>query len=239
MAVTVYREPSGRSNGLKFDARGRLVACEGADSGGHRRLSITEPDGRIRTLADRWEGRRLNSPNDLGIDPSGNIYFTDPRYGSQEDRELDFEGVFRVTPQGALTLATRDVQKPNGIIITPDGRTAYVADTSSDPKGNHQLVAFTIAPDGSFRDKRMLYDFGPDRRPIDGMALGPDGNLYSMAGTGEFAGLWVFGPGGERLGFLATPGDPTNCCFGRDGRTLYITAKAGKKWGLYRLRLGF
>jgi gluconolactonase len=238
MQVTVHRDPSGRSNGLKFDARGRLVATEGADTGGNRRISITEADGRVRTLADRWEGRRFNSPNDLAIDPRGNIFFTDPRYGGHEPREIDFEGVFRITPEGKVTLATKDVQKPNGIIVTPDGGTAFVADTNSDPKGNHHLVAFSIAADGSFTNKRLLYDFGPDRRPIDGMTLGRDGNIYAMAGTREFAGLWVFTPGGERLAFVPTPGDPTNCCFGADGRTLYVTAQAGKKWGLYRIRLG-
>ncbi len=236
--VSVYRDPSGRSNGLKFDARGRLVACEGAGAGGNRRISITEPDGKVRTLADRWEGRRFNSPNDLAIDPKGNIYFTDPRYGGNEPREIDFEGVFRTTSEGKVTLATKELHKPNGIIVTPDGTTAYVADTNSDPKGNHHLVAFGIAPDGSLVNKRVLYDFGPDRRPIDGMTLGRDGNIYAAAGTKEFAGLWVFNQKGERLGFVPTPGDPTNCCFGADGTTLYITAQAaGKKWDLYRIRL--
>jgi gluconolactonase len=237
--TAVYRDPGGRSNGMKFDAKGRLVVCEGGNTGGGQRISITESDGKVRTLADRWEGKRFNSPNDLAIDPKGNVYFTDPRYVGDEPREIDFEGVFRITLDGKVTLATKDVQKPNGIIVTPDGATAYVADTNSDPKGNHQLVAFTIAADGSFTNKRLLHDFGPDRRPIDGMTLGRDGNIYAAAGAkkNEDGGLWVFSPKGEKLGFLATPGDPTNVCFAADGMTLYITAQAGKKWGLYRVKL--
>jgi len=235
--AAVFRDPSGRSNGMKFDAQGRLVVCEGANTGGGRRISIMDLDGTWRTLADKWEGKRFNSPNDLAIDPKGNVYFTDPRYEGKEPREIDFEGVFRISPDGKVTLATKDVQKPNGIIVTPDGATAYVADTNSDKKGNHHLVAFTIAADGTFTNKRLLYDFGPDRRPIDGMTLGRDGNIYAAAGTKEFAGLWVFSPKGEKLGFLATPGDPTNVCFGADGTTLYITAQAGQKWGLYRIKL--
>jgi gluconolactonase len=239
MQTSVYRDPSGRSNGMKFDAKGRLVVCEGADTGGNRRISITDPDGKVRTLAEKWEGRRFNSPNDLSIDPKGNVYFTDPRYGKGDPCEIDFEGVFRVTPDGKVTLATKDVQKPNGIIVSPDGAIAYVADTNSDPKGNHQLVAFTIAADGSFTSKRVLYDFGPDRRPIDGMTLGRDGNIYAAAGSkkNEDGGLWVFSTKGQKLGFLVTPGDPTNVCFAADGQTLYITAQAGKKWGLYRVKL--
>ncbi len=240
-ATTVFRDPSGKSNGLKFDAQGRLVACEGA-GGGNRRVSLTEADGRIRALADRWNGKRFNSPNDLAIDAKGNVYFTDPRYGGGEPREIDFEGVFVATTAGAVTLATRDVQKPNGILVSRDGRRVYVADTNSDPKGNHQLVAFRVQPDGTLADKRVLYDFGPDRRPIDGMAMDAKGRIYAAGGTGERSGLYVFGPEGETLAFVKMPGDPTNCAFGEPG-VLYITGQgpeqAGKprRFGLFRIRL--
>lgn len=240
----VYRASSGKSNGLKFDAQGRLIACEGA-AGGNRRLSITEASGQVRSLADRWSGKRFNSPNDLAIDPRGNVYFTDPRYGGDEPREIDFEGVFFVTPSGHVTLATRDVQKPNGILISRDGRTIYVADTNSDPKGNHHLDAFRVLPDGTLADKRVLYDFGPDRRPIDGMAMDAEGNIYAACGTGTRAGLYVFGPEGEPLAFVRMPGDPTNCAFGgpSEPATLYITGQGpeqpGKprRYALYRIRL--
>ena len=233
--VSVYRDPSGRSNGLKFDAKGRLVACEGSSTGGNRRISITEADGTVRTLADRWEGKRFNSPNDLAIDPAGNVYFTDPRYGGNDPRDLDFEGVFLVRPDGKVTLATRDVQKPNGIIAAPDGKTVYVADNN--PKGVLHLLSFRVAPDGTLADKKVLYDFKTGRG-IDGMALGRDGLIYATAGTGDKAGIYLFSLSGEQKGFLPTPGDPTNCCFGADGTTLYITAGAGSKFGLYRIRVG-
>ena len=241
----VARNPSGKSNGLKFDRDGRLVACEGAGAGGNRRLSVTETAGQVRTLADRWNGKRFNSPNDLAIDAAGNIYFTDPRYGGNEPREIDFEGVFRVSPSGAVILATRDVQKPNGILVSPDQRTVYVADTNSDPKGNHQLVAFRIQTDGTLVDKRVLFDFGPDRRPIDGMALDASGNIVATGGTGDRAGIYVFGPSGEPLAFIKMPGDPTNCAFGgpREPTTLYITGQgpeeAGKprRFALFRITL--
>ncbi|HLY09605.1 MAG TPA: SMP-30/gluconolactonase/LRE family protein [Planctomycetota bacterium] len=239
--TAVYRDPSGRSNGLKFNAQGRLLACEGA-GGGNRRVSITEADGTIRALADRWNGKRLNSPNDLAIDAGGNVYFTDPRYGGDEPRDIDFEGVYRVTPAGVVTLATRDVEKPNGILISHDGRTVYVADTNSDPKGNHHLVAFRVQADGTLADKRLLYDFGPDRRPIDGMAMDASGRIYAAGGTGPRAGLYVFGPDGEPLAFVRLPGDPTNCAFGEPG-VLYITGQGPEQAGrprraaLFRIRL--
>ena len=240
----VYRDPSGKSNGLKFDAQGRLIACEGAN-GGNRRLSITEPSGQVRTLADRWDGKRFNAPNDLAIDAKGNVYFTDPIYVGREKREIDFEGVFLVSPQGAVTLATRDVQKPNGIVVSPDGRMVYVADTNSDPKGNHHLVGFRVQPDGTLADKRILHDFGPDRRPIDGMAMDVEGNIYATGGTGDRAGLYVFGPDGEHLAFVKMPGDPTNAAFGgpSEPTTLYLTGQGpeqpGKprRYALFRIKL--
>lgn len=240
----VYRDPSGKSNGLKFDAKGRLTACEGAN-GGNRRISVTEPSGEVRTLADRWNGKRFNAPNDLAFDPKGNLYFTDPLYVGSEKREIDFEGVFLVSPAGAVTLATRDVQKPNGILVSPDGRTVYVADTNSDPKGNHHLVAFRVQPDGTLADKRILHDFGPNRRPIDGMAMDVDGNLYAAGGSGDRAGLYVFGPQGEHLAFLKMPGDPTNAAFGgpSEPTTLYLTGhgppQAGtpRRYALFRIKL--
>ncbi len=102
------------------------------------------------------------------------------------------------------------MQKPNGILVSADGKTVTVADTNSDPKGNHQLVAFRVQADGTLTDKRVLYDFGPDRRPIDGMAMDAAGRIYAAAGTGERAGLYVFGPDGEPLAFVRLPGDTTN-----------------------------
>jgi gluconolactonase len=245
--TTVFREPSGRANGLMFDSQGRLVACEGANTGGNRRISITDSDGKVRTLADRFEGKRFNSPNDLAIDAQGRVYFTDPRYRGEEPRELDFEGVFVVHPDGKVAVATRDVTKPNGILVSPDGKTVYVADHDSREQGPHQLLAFDVGIEGVLSRKRVLHDFGPNRRGIDGMTLDRQGNIYATAGRDEEAGIYVFDPEGRHLAFIAMPGDPTNCDFGggEESKTLYITAAGPKlekpdmprKYGLYRIRL--
>jgi gluconolactonase len=243
--TSVFRDPSGRSNGLKFDPQGRLIACEGANTGGNRRISITEPDGKVRNLADRFEGKRFNSPNDLAITTQGNVYFTDPRYVGTEPRELDFEPVFLVEPNGNVRVATREVEKPNGIIVTPDDKTVYVADNNGG--GKRQLLAFQVQADGSLADKRVLFDFGPKERGIDGMTLDTQGNIYATAGGGDSGGIYVFGPNGEHLAFIPTPGGPTNCVFGvgPEAKTLYITAAgpdkpvgdAKPKYGLYRIGL--
>lgn len=242
----VYREPSRRANGLAFDDQGRLVACEGANGGG-RQISRTESDGTVRVLADRYQGQRFNSPNDLAIAPHGSIYFTDPRYVGDEPRDMDFQGVFVISPEGAVRLATRDVEQPNGILVSPDGEAVYLADNSSRPEGNHHLLRFRIAGDGSLVEKRVLHDFGPRRRGIDGMTLDAEGNIYATAGSGDEAGVYVFDPEGRHLAFLPSPGTPTNCTFGTGGEstTLYLTAgipEEGatgreKRFGLYRLRL--
>jgi len=244
LKVTVFREKSGKSNGLAFDAKGRLIACEGAN-GGNRRISITDPNGNVRTLADRYNGKRFNSPNDLAIDKRGRVYYTDPRYVGDEPRELHFEGVFVVSPNGDVVLATNELQKPNGIAIAPDGKTVYVADNNSQPEGNHHLNAFRVRADGSLSNKRILFDFGDNRRGIDGMALDVHGNIYATAGQGDRAGVYVFTPDGRHLAFIPTPGTPTNCCFGGKEETdyLYITAglpQSGEGpfgFGLYRIRL--
>jgi gluconolactonase len=240
-----FRQPSGRSNGLMFNAAGHLIACEGANTGGNRRISITTgidgaSDGTVQTLADRYDGKRFNSPNDLAIDAKGNVYFTDPRYVGDDPRELDFEGVFLVSPDGDVKVATREVQKPNGILVSPDGKAVYIADNN--PQGNRHLVAFTVQEDGTLAEKRLLYDFGGGRG-IDGMTLDSDGNIYATAGTGDKAGVYVFAPDGKHLALIPTPGDPTNCVFGGgdDSSTLYITSAKSKdrgtKYGLFRIKL--
>jgi gluconolactonase len=229
--TTVYREPSGRANGLDFDPRGRLVAAEGANTGGHRRVSITEKDGTIRPLAERWNGKRFNSPNDLTIDAKGRVYFTDPRYVGDEPREIDTESVYRVDPDGTVTQIITDVQKPNGIILSPDMKTLYLAD--SNPAGNQHLLAFPLKVDGNVGPKRLLHDFGKERG-IDGMCADVHGNIYGAAGSGKSGGIYIFDSQGSQLGFIPTPETPTNCVFGdRDRRTLYVTA--GKS--LYRIKL--
>ncbi|MFO0846643.1 MAG: SMP-30/gluconolactonase/LRE family protein [Gemmataceae bacterium] len=228
--TTTFRKPSGRANGLDFDAQGRLVACEGANTGGHRRVTRTERDGTVTVLADRWEGKRFNSPNDLTIDKKGRVYFTDPRYVGDEPRELDTESVYRIDPDGKVARLITDVDKPNGIALSPDMKTLYLAD--SGPK-KRQLLAYPLNEDGTVGGKRLLHDFGKGRG-IDGMCLDERGRIFATAGSGESAGIHVFSPEGKKVGFLPTPESPSNCVFAGRGRdVLYITA--GKS--LYRARV--
>jgi sugar lactone lactonase YvrE len=215
--VETFREPSGNSNGLIFDAKGRLIACEH----GNRRVSRTEPDGKIIALADKYEGKRLNSPNDAVVKSDGSIYFTDPPYGIQPaQQELPFNGVYRISPDGKLTLLVKDFDRPNGIVLSPDEKTLYVADTAK----NH-VRAFDIQPDGTLKGDRVFCDVpGPD-----GMAVDVKGNLYV---TSE--GVAVFNAKGKKIGDIKIPERPANCCFGGpNNRTLFVTARTS----LYRVTL--
>ncbi|MGI8981499.1 MAG: SMP-30/gluconolactonase/LRE family protein [Pirellulaceae bacterium] len=243
----VFRKPSGRSNGLMFNPKGELIAAEGANTGGNRRISITSgiqggKEGEVKTLSAGLEGKKFNSPNDLAIDSEGNVYFSDPRYVGKEPRELDFEAVFFVKPDGTTTVATRDLQKPNGILVSPDGKHIYVSDNNGE--GNRQLLSFDIELPGKLTNKKVLHDFVTGRG-IDGMTLDTAGNIYATAGTGDKAGIYVFSSSGKQLAMIPTPGDPTNCVFGGgdDSGTLYITSAAargaeiGPKYGLFRIKL--
>jgi len=226
-----FRNPSGRSNGLDFDLQGRLVAAEGANTGGNRRITVTEKDGTIRVLADKWNGKRFNSPNDLTIDTKGRIYFTDPRYVGDEPREIDTESVYRIDTDGKVTQIIGNVQKPNGIMLSPDMKTLFLADNNA--KGNRLLLAFALKEDGSVGDKKVLHDFAPDRG-IDGMCIDVKGNIYATAGQGKTGGVHIFNAGGKKIGFIATPETPSNCIFGgADHKMLYVTA--GRS--LYRIQV--
>jgi gluconolactonase len=227
--TTEYRNPSGRANGLDFDAEGRLVACEGANTGGNRRVTLTEKDGSVRILADRWMGKRFNSPNDVSIDRKGRVYFTDPRYVGDEPREIPIEAVYRIDPDGKVTQLITDAEKPNGVLVSPDDKTLYVAD--SNPKGVQQLLAYPLKEDGGVGAKKVLHDFGKGRG-IDGMCCDAKGNVYGAAGQGKDGGVYVFSPEGKQLAFIPVPETPSNCVFaGDDRKTLYVTA--GKS--LYRI----
>jgi gluconolactonase len=238
---TEFRNPSRRANGLAFDAQGRLVACEGAAEGGGRQVTRTGlTNGKLEVLADKYEGKRLNSPNDLVIDSQGRIYFTDPRYGSQEGRELESEDVYRIDADGSLQrgLTKPDINTPNGIGISPDGKTLYVADTVAGPPREARVMKFDLQADGTAVNGRVHYSFGQGRG-IDGMAIDSQGNIYGAAGNNNnppenHAGIYVISPAGELAGRVAIPEDSvTNCTFGgEDLRTLYITA--GKH--LYQIR---
>ncbi|APW62090.1 SMP-30/gluconolactonase/LRE family protein [Paludisphaera borealis] len=226
--TTVFREPSGRANGLIFDPKGRLIVAEGANTGGNRRISITESDGTVRTLADRWQGKRFNSPNDVAVDSKGRVYFSDPRYVGDEPRELDFEAVFRVDPDGAVTRLETSAKKPNGLVVSPDDKTLYIADNGS---ARRVLLAVDLDAAGATSNPRVLYDFG-DGRGIDGMTVTTDGRIVATAGTRDKAAVWVFTPDGKVQGVIPTPEPPANVEFGGpDSKTLYIMA--GKS--LYRI----
>src|SRR5262245_1563070 len=229
--TSVFRDPSGRSNGLKFDARGRLIVCEGANTGGNRRVSITEKDGRVKTLADSFDGKRFNSPNDLTLDRKGRVFFTDPRYVGNEKRELDTESVYRIDADGTVTRIITDVQKPNGIVLSPDQRTLYVSDNNGSEDGVRQLLAFPLNENGTVGVKKVLHDFGADRG-IDGMTVAANGLIIATAGRQKTAGIHIFTPEGKRVGIVPVPEDPSNCCFGgKDLKMLHVTA--GKS--LYRI----
>lgn len=220
--VQVWREPSGNSNGLTYDRQGRLVACEH----GNRRVSLTAADGPPQPLATYYRGKRLNSPNDAVVRSDGSIYFTDPPYGIQEgDRELPYNGVFRIAPDGALELVADDFGRPNGVTLAPDEATLYVDDSE-----RRQIRASDVAPDGSLSNGRLWADMAsPDTGSPDGIKVDREGNVY-CTGPG---GVWVYTPEARCLGVLKGPEQPANLAFGGDDlRTLYITARTS----LYALR---
>jgi sugar lactone lactonase YvrE len=221
----VWKQPCGRANGMNFDADGRLVTCCAQGDGGAREVQRYEHDGSVTVLASQYEGKRLNSPNDLCFDPQGRIYFTDPRYGDRSDLEQDVMGVYRIENDGQLTRVIDDVETPNGILMTPDGRTIYLVDNNPDEGGARTLLTYgyDVGTDTWLR-KAELYDFAPGRGG-DGMVLDMEGNVYLTAGVGELGGVYVFSAQGQQYSFLPTPETPTNCTFGGpDLSTLYITA---------------
>ncbi|HYE66370.1 MAG TPA: SMP-30/gluconolactonase/LRE family protein [Pyrinomonadaceae bacterium] len=228
--ASVYREPS-TALGLAVDREGRLVACEIGSYRERPRISLTGADGKRITLVEKYEGRRLNSPNDLTIAADGTIYFTDPPYGELEfkRRQIFFNGVYRLSPQGELTLIIRDFTRPNGVELSPDGKTLYVNDSIK-----MQVWAFDVLPNRWVTNGRLFAELRPwaaNLRGVpDGMKADAEGNLY-VTGPG---GVWVFNPQGKRLGVINTPEQAYNCAFGDEGlKTLYITAGTS----LYRVRL--
>ena len=209
------------SNGLTLDPQGRLTSCEHGD----RRVSVLTRGGGKRTLVDNYKGKRLNSPNDLTFDSKGSIYFTDPIYGLPERaddprRELDFCGVYRLDPSGDLTLMTKEMTRPNGIGLSPDEKTLYVA--QSDPS-KPIWMAFPIQG-GKLGQGKQLLDAKQYMKEFpglpDGLAVHSDGTIF---GSGPGA-IYVFRPDGKLLGRLITGGRTSNCTFGPEQKTLYITA---------------
>ncbi|MEX2579819.1 MAG: SMP-30/gluconolactonase/LRE family protein [Verrucomicrobiales bacterium] len=212
------------SNGLLLDSEGRLVSCEHGD----RRLSVLTRNGGKRTLVDNYEGKRLNSPNDACLGPDGKtIYFTDPPYGLPERwndprRELDFCGVYRLSPDGEPTLLTDELARPNGLAFAPDFKTLYVA--QSDPEAAIWM-AYPVEEDGTLGEGRVLHDATPNAKDglpglPDGLKVDRDGNLWA---TGP-GGVYVLSPEGRLLGRISTGERTANCAWGNDGSVLYLTA---------------
>jgi gluconolactonase len=228
-AAKVVLKPSGSlsdstgqgSNGLAVDAKGNLILCQH----GERRVARLEKDGTFTALADRYDGKRFNSPNDLVIAKSGTIYFTDPPYGLKKggQPELSFHGVYSVTAEGKVSLLVEDVRFPNGIALSPDQKTLYVA--VSDPQ-NTRVMAYDLRDDGSAKNGRVFFNAQPlksaERKGgCDGMKVDTNGNIWT---TGP-GGVLIISKDGKHLGSILTGQATANCAFGGEDRgTLYITA---------------
>jgi gluconolactonase len=241
-AVTTFREDSGRTNGNTFDAQGRLISCEGAENGpgGRRRVVRTDmKTGKIEVLTERYEGKRYNSPNDVVVDPQGRIWFTDPLYAPDRSiMEHEHEAVYRIDTNGKVTrvITQPAIGRPNGLAVTPDGKTLYVIDSNYiRPDVSRRIWAFDILDNGSVAKQRVVFDFGRGRGG-DGMRLDSQGNLWVAAGiaaprtANESAdvptGVYVISPEGKLLGRIPISEDViTNLAFGGpDKKTLYVTA---------------
>ena len=254
---TVFAADSGKANGLACDAEGRLVACEGSDYGGRRVSRWNLKTGRRETVADRYRGKRFNAPNDLCLDTKGRIYFTDPRYLGDEPRELEHRAVYRIDVDGSVTEVTHDVEKPNGIALSPDEKTLYVVDHNNgadkiDPtapppkKGAMKIYAFPLGADGLVDGKRRtLVDSGSEDGS-DGICVDVEGNIYLTSRSLRRPGLAVVDPTGKQIAFVPTGpenqtigetpiGLPSNCEFGigDDDTMLYLTVDLS----LLRIRL--
>jgi gluconolactonase len=236
----VYRQDAG-TNGLLFDAKGRLLACEPV----RRRITRTELDGKITVLSERYGGKRYNQPNDITVDSQGRIYFSDPFYGGNVKLEMTdndskiVEGVYRIDPDGKVTrIIGRELERPNGVLVSADDKYLFVADNNNNAKkGARKLYRFDLKKDGTVNHptRKLLYDWGEGRGP-DGLKQDSMGRLYVAAGLNKpnppfepakekKGGIYVFAPDCKLLTFLPVPRDEvTNCAFGGDDlKTLYIT----------------
>lgn len=245
----IYANGAG-TNGLLFDRQGGLIACQPK----YRRVVRMGPDGRLTVLTERYQGKRYNQPNDLTLDSQDRIYFSDPRYGDRRGMEIldeqgkTIEGVYRIDPDGTVTrIIGRELERPNGVLVSADDRYLYVADNNNNTLGGaRKLWRFDLRKDGTVNHagRKLLYDWGKGRGP-DGLKQDQQGRLYVAAGLNkpnppfepaedQKGGIYVLTPEGKLLTFLPVPTDEvTNCAFGDDDlKTLYVTAGGT----LYRIR---
>jgi gluconolactonase len=215
----VYRENTHGTNGNTLDAQGRLYSCESRT----RRVIRIDRKGKEEVLAEKWEGKRLNAPNDIVVRKDGQIYFTDPAFGNQADtRELDFYGIYHISPKGALELIAKPKGRPNGLAFSPNGRILYV-DNSDD----RNVTAYDLDHNGAASNERVVVT-GIKGVP-DGMRVDEKGNLYVTAD-----GVAIYSPEGKLLRIIEVPETPANCAFGdSDLQGLYITARTS----VYHVRL--
>ncbi|MFN0101509.1 MAG: SMP-30/gluconolactonase/LRE family protein [Bryobacteraceae bacterium] len=244
--TAVYRSPSGMSNGLKFDALGRLLVAEGADYGGRRVTRTDLNTGKSVIVAGLYEGKPFNAPNDIALDERGRIYFSDPRYLGHEPVEQPVMAVYRVDANGSVHRIVTDAGKPNGVAISPDQKTLYVVSNDDGllgfdrlpkgtpaRKGRMELMAYDLRPDGSAAYRKTLVNYSPQDGP-DGLVCDAEGNLFVAVRDEKRFGIYAYSPDGRELAYLPTPERPTNVGFGRgsESTTLYITAGGS----LYRVK---
>jgi gluconolactonase len=217
--MTVYREHSNGANGNTYDSRGNLYTCESRT----RRVTRTDKKGNIEVVAEKFEGKRLNAPNDIVVRKDGHIYFTDPAFGNQaEGRELDFYGIYHITPRGEMSLVAKPQGRPNGIALSPNGRILYVANSD-----DRNVRAYDLDGRGAASNERVV--ISSIEGVPDGIRTDEKGNIYVTC-----KGLAVYTPEGKLLKMIEMPETPANCAFGdEDFQTLYITARTS----VYRIRL--
>src|SRR3954465_1446699 len=243
--ATVFRSPSGMSNGLKFDADGNLLAAEGADFGGGGGPPTGTKTGKSYIVAGLFDGKPLNSPNDITLDEKGRIYFSDPRYLGHEPIDQPVQAVYRVDADGSIHRIITDAGKCNGVAVSPDQKSLYVVSNDNghtgigrvpkeEPafKGRMALLAYDLSPEGKAKFRKVLVDYAPEDGP-DGMVCDTEGNVWTAVRAENRPGIYCYAPDGKELGYIKTE-IPTNVGFGRgaEAKTLYITA--GKS--LYRIR---
>ena len=254
--TSIFQENSNKSNGLVFDRQGRMIACEGSGHGGLRVSRYNVSTGERETIIDRYQGKHFNAPNDCCLDSAGRIYFSDPRYVGDEPRELEHRAVYRVDLDGSVEVLTHDVSKPNGLALSPNDRTLYLADHDNgtdkiDPEkeppeaGPMKIYAFPLGPDGRVvGPRRTLVDFGSNAG-CDGMTVDARGRIYLTVRSLAQPGVMVINSRGKQVAFLPTGppnqqrgeavGLPSNVEFGLGDElnVLYVTIDTS----LYRIRL--